>query len=220
MWSWEHAFEVFPEIFSALKITVSVTFISFFLALVFGLVLTLLRRSKSKLISYPTAFFIEFIRSTPLLVQAFFIFYVLPLYGIRLSPFVAGFVALGLHYSTYLSEVYRSGIEGVSKGQWEAARALNFSPIQTWIRIILPQAVPPIIPVLGNYLIVMFKETPILAAITLLEIFGTAREIASVDWRFLEPITIVGFLFLFISYPASLAVSWLEKKFNRQEGRA
>ncbi|CAM3543216.1 ectoine/hydroxyectoine ABC transporter permease subunit EhuD [Marinicrinis lubricantis] len=215
MWDWNYAFEVLPEILAALKITVTVTFVSFALALAGGLVLALLRRSKSKWLSWPAAAVIEFIRSTPILVQAIILFFVLPLYGITFSAFTAGVIALGLHYSTYLSEVYRSGIDAVQKGQWEAAQALNFSKSQTWIRIILPQAIPPIIPVLGNYLITMFKETPILAAITLMEILATAEEIGSESWRYLEPITIVGILFLLLSYPSSLLVSYLEKRLNR-----
>src|SRR5690606_25866702 len=103
-----------------------------------------------------------FIRNTPLLVQVFFIYYSLPMMtGISLPAFYAGILGLGLHYSTYLSEVYRSGIEAVPRGQWEAATALNYTKLDTWRSVILPQAIPPIIPVLGNYLIVMFKETPI-----------------------------------------------------------
>lgn len=214
MWSWDFTFQILPEIADALKITVSATIVSFLFALVIGLLLTMMRLSKLKPLSLFSQGFIEFVRNTPLLVQLYFIFYVLPEQGVTLSPFVAGVIGLGLHYSTYLSEVYRGGIESIPPGQWEAAKALNFSRLQTWLKIILPQAIPPIIPVLGNYLITMFKETPILSAITLVEILQTAMIIGSHSFRYLEAFTIVGILFLILSYLSSRIVNRLENRFS------
>ncbi|MNR36663.1 putative glutamine ABC transporter permease protein GlnM [compost metagenome] len=114
-----------------------------------------------------------------------------------------------------MSEVFRSGIEAVPRGQWEASRALNFSPKHTWMNIVLPQALPPVIPVMGNYLITMFKETPILSAITLVELLQTAKAIGSGSFRYLEAFTLVGLLFLLLSYPSSLLVGKLERQFQR-----
>ena len=218
-WDWDYTMQFLPHMFSASEVTIAVTFASFAVALIGGLLLAMLRRARYKGIAYLAGAFVEFIRSTPLIVQAFFIFYVFPIsFNLVLSPFTAGVIALGIHYSTYLSEVYRSGIDAVDKGQWEAAKALNFSRMQTWMRIILPQAIPPLIPVLGNYLIVMFKETPILSAITLMEIMGVAKQFGSASWRFLEPVTMVGLLFLLLSYPSSLLVRYAETRLNRQRG--
>src|SRR5690625_4266398 len=102
---------------------------------------------------------IDFIRSAPPLVQLYFMFYSLPkLAGITLDPYSVAILTLGVHFSTYIGEVFRAGIEAVDEGQWEAATALNMSTYQKWIKIILPQAIPPTIPMLGNYLILMFKE--------------------------------------------------------------
>jgi polar amino acid transport system permease protein len=216
MWDWEYAIAVFPSIAKALWITIGATIVGFSLAMLLGLILAILRRSKIKLIYWITTFFIEFVRGTPLLVQLFFIFYVLPFYGLPLSPFVAGVLALGIHYSTYCSEIYRSGIENINKGQWEAATALNFSPMQKWVKVVLPQAIPPIIPMLGNYLIAMFKETPLLSTITLVEILQTAKILGSQSFRYLEPFTIVGLLFLLLSYPSSLLVRHFEEKLNNR----
>lgn len=215
MWNWDFAIEIFPEIFAALKITVAATFAGFFVALFLGLLLTMGGRSSMKPVAYASKGFVEFIRSTPLLVQLYFIFYVLPQVGVALTPLSAGIIGLGIHYSTYLSEVYRSGIEAVPQGQWEAAKALNFSPWQVWSKIIIPQAVPPVIPVMGNYLITMFKETPLLSAITLVEILQTAKIIGSHSFRYLEGFTIVGLLFLLLSYPSSLLVRRLEMNMNK-----
>src|SRR5690606_13471664 len=104
-------------------------------------------------LAVPVAGFVEFVRSTPLLIQLYFLYYVLPDYGLSLSPFATGVIALGVHYACYTAEVYRAGIEAVPRGQWEAARALNLSPAATWRHVILPQAVPATLPMLGNYLI-------------------------------------------------------------------
>ncbi|GIP45452.1 ectoine/hydroxyectoine ABC transporter permease subunit EhuD [Paenibacillus sp. J45TS6] len=220
MWNWDYVFDILPQLLGALKMTVLITICAFVLALFVGLLLAFMARSRFKPLSLVTKGVIEFIRNTPLLVQVFFLYYSLPLLmGISIPAFYTGVIALGLHYSTYLSEVYRSGIEAVPKGQWEAAKALNYTKTQTWKKIILPQAIPPIIPVLGNYLIVMFKETPILCAITLVELMLTAKNIVSLSFRAFEPYTLVGVLFFIISYIASLLVQQLEKRMNLQRGR-
>ncbi|MHB9140049.1 MAG: ABC transporter permease subunit, partial [Victivallaceae bacterium] len=138
-----------------------------------------------------------------------------PKFGLVLSPFAAGVLTIGVHYSTYLSEVYRAGIDAVPRGQWEAASVLNFSRLRIWLTIIIPQAIPPLIPVLGNYLIALLKETPLLSAITLVEILGTAKIIGDNSFRYLEPITLVGLLFLILSYLLSLLVQQVYARFSQ-----
>jgi|SRR5680860_324348 len=216
MWDWQYTLSFMPDLMKALITTISATLVGFLLAVVLGLPLVLGRRSNFKPLALLTTGFIEFFRSTPLLAQIYFIFYVFPKYGISFSPFAAGVIALGLHYATYLSEVYRSGIESIPKGQWEAAAALNFSRIRTWVSIIIPQAIPPVVPVMGNYLIGMFKDTPILSAITLVEILQTAKIIGAHSFRYLEPITMVGILFLLLSYISSVGVRKLELRLNQR----
>ncbi|MFY9140056.1 MAG: ectoine/hydroxyectoine ABC transporter permease subunit EhuD [Thermacetogeniaceae bacterium] len=216
MWDWEFTISILPLLLEGLKITLIATFLAFGFAVVVGLLLAIASRSSVKILSLPVKAFIEFVRSTPLLAQLFFIFYVFPKFGLVLTPLVAGVLGLGLHYSTYLSEVYRSGIDSIPRGQWEAAKALNFSKARTWISIIIPQAVPPIIPVMGNYLIGMFKDTPLLSAITLVEVLQTAKIIGAQSFRYLEPITMVGVIFLILSYVSSLGVRWLELRLNQR----
>ncbi|BFH70919.1 MAG: ectoine/hydroxyectoine ABC transporter permease subunit EhuD [Paenibacillus dendritiformis] len=214
MWSWDYALEILPQLLRVLPITIGATLLGFAAACLLGLPLALARRSRYRAVSVLANAWMEFIRSTPLLVQLFVLFYALPLYGISFSPFVTGVIGLGLHYSAYLSEVFRSGIEAVPAGQWEAAKALNFGRRKSWTNIILPQAIPPIIPVMGNYLITMFKETPVLSAITLVELLQTAKAIGSGSFRYLEAFTLVGLLFLLLSYPSSLLVGRLERKYQ------
>ncbi|MCA9825092.1 MAG: ectoine/hydroxyectoine ABC transporter permease subunit EhuD, partial [Dehalococcoidia bacterium] len=146
--------------------------------------------------------------------QLFFLFYVLPNYGITLSGFETGVVALGVHFSTYAAEVYRAGIESVPRGQWEASTALSISPVQKWTRIILPQAIPSVIPALGNYLVAMLKEAPLLSAVTVVDVLGEAQRICSRDFNCLEPYTMAGVLFLAISIPASFLARRLETRFG------
>lgn len=215
LFDWNFALEILPRLLGGLVVTVEATLVGFILAIILGLFLALGRRNENPWISQPLGAVVEFIRSTPLLVQLFFFFFVLPRYGIRLPAFVVGTVALGLHYGTYTSEVYRAGIDAVERGQWEAATALNFSPIRVWIGIILPQAIPPMIPALGNYLIGMFKESAQLLAITVTELMLTARVIGTETFRFLEPITMAGLLYFLISYPSALIVQRLEARYAR-----
>jgi len=215
IWDNSFALSVLPVIAQGLAITVLITFTGTAIALCIGLVLAIMRRARAKWISLPAEAFVEFVRATPLLVQLFFLYFGLPVFGISLSALVTGIIGIGINYSAYLAEVYRAGIEGVPRGQWEAARALNFSHGQTWVQIILPQAVRKVIPALGNYLIAMFKDTPILASISVLEMLEQAQIVGSENFRYLEPMTEVGLLFILVSYPASLLIRQLEVRYGQ-----
>ena len=159
-WNWHFVQEILPLLLSGAIVTVEITAIGSTLAMVVGLMLTVLRRSRRGLVSDGVSFIVKFLRGTPLLVQLYFLFYVLPDVGIKLSPLTAGVIGLGFHYATYTSEVYRAGIDNISAGQWEAAKTINLSSYHTWRYVIIPQAVPPMIPALANYVVAMFKELP------------------------------------------------------------
>lgn len=211
IWDWDYAWQVLPTIVvNGLRITVIATVFGSLLAYLFGLVLALLRRVPHRVVAATVWAFIEFVRSTPLLVQIFFFFYVLPSFGLKFDPLTTGIIAIGLHYSTYTAEVYRAGIEAVPVGQREAAVALSLPFRRTWTAVILPQAIPRVLPALGNYAISMLKETPLLLTIGVLDIVGVANQAGSQAFRYVEPITIAGVLFLVLSYSASLLVRWLE----------
>ena len=213
-WDWNVAMDVMPRLAAGLVVTVQATFVGALLAYVLGLFVAILKMSRHTSVRVVTYWTTEFIRRTPLLVQLYFLFYVLPDIGIFLSPFMAGVIGLGLHFSTYTSEVFRAGIENVPRGQWDAARALNYSPVQTWKDVILPQAIPPMIPPLANYLITMFKETPLLAAITVVELFNAANIYSNSHYKYLEPMTLVGVFFLLVSVPSAIAAIKLERRFS------
>ena len=215
MWHWDYTFEIFPQLFNALGMTLFATLPAMLLAMLLGLLWTLLRHARIRGCTFLIEFVLEFIRGTPLLLQLYFFYYVLPDFGLMLPALLTGILALGLYYSAYLAEVYRAAISAIAQGQWDAARALNFSPWQTWRFIILPQALPPLIPVFANYWIAMFKDTPLLAAITVLELLQTAKLIGAETFRYLEPLTLVGVLFLAVSLGASAIARGLEKRYGR-----
>lgn len=213
IWDWDYAWEVLPTIVGeGLRTTLLATAFGSVLAYTLGLVLALARRAPSAAVRAVVWAFIEFIRSTPLLVQIFFFFFVLPSVGLKFDPLTTGVIAIGLHYSTFTAEVYRAGIEAVPRGQWEAAVALSLPMRRTWTSVILPQAIPRVLPALGNYTISMLKETPLLLMIGVLDIVGVANQVGSRAFRYVEPITIAGVLFLVLSLSASLLVRWLEKR--------
>lgn len=212
IFDWNYALEILPLLGRALVVTIQATVLGMALAIPLGLLLALARRAPWRLLSWPAAVLIEFVRSTPLLVQLYFFFYVMPGLGLKFSPLLTGILALGLHYAAYCAEVYRAGIEGVPRGQWEAARALNLSAWRTATGIVLPQAIPPVVPALGNYLVAMFKDTPLLSAITVVEVLQQAKIIGSASFRYTEPITLVGVMFLVLSLLAAALVRYTERR--------
>jgi polar amino acid transport system permease protein len=218
IWDWEYTWEILPVLAKASIVTVEATVLGFALAATLGLLLAILRMSKSGWIAIPTAGFIEFIRSTPLLIQIFFVFFVFPEFGVTLSAMTAGVLAIGLHYGTYCSEVYRAGLGNIPRGQWEASTALNLTTYRTFKDVIIPQAIPPVVPALGNYFIAMFKETPLLSAIAVVELMQTAKILGSFSFRYLEPITLVGAFFLIMSLVASLGNQRFERWLKLRTG--
>jgi len=211
---WAFALEILPRLLDASLKTIGITLAGFSIAIVLGLFLAVGRRSRHRWLSWPVTGLIEFIRSTPLLIQVYFLFFVLPNYGLNLSALQAGIIGIALHYTCYTAEVYRAGLDAVPRAQWEAVTALNMKPLNAYRTIILPQALRPILPALGNYLISMLKDTPVLSAITVVEIMQRAKNIGSEHFRYLEPITMVGLFFLILS----LGLAWFVRRLeNRME---
>ena len=216
---WDFAYEILPQMLWATLNTIIAAGVGYAIALVVGLFFLLGQRTPSKIINGINREIVEFIRSTPLLIQLFFVYFVLPQFGIKLSAWVCGMITIGLHFGTYLSEVYRGALEGVSKTQWEACRALNFSTVYTYRRIVLPQAFPIAIPGMGNYLVGIFKDTPLLSTIGVAELFHAATAVGGYNYRYLEPYTMVGIIFLILSVPAAMWVRKLERKVNVAQGK-
>jgi polar amino acid transport system permease protein len=211
---WEYLFHLIPQMLRGLYVTARATVLGFLIAVVLGFLMALARRSGVKLISWPAVAIIEFIRSTPILVQLVFLQALTRATpAISLTGVQVLIVGLGIHYATYCSEGYRAGINSVAKGQWEAATALNLSPWTTWTRIIIPQAVPNTLPALGNYLIAGFKDAPIADAVVAVPgVLFFANTIRAEDFRPVEPYLLIGIGFLLVSLPAAWLVRRLERR--------
>ena len=215
---WDFVGNILPLLVKATGNTILAALLGYGIAMVLGLILALAQRTHFPLLNRGVREFVEFVRSTPLVLQIFFVFYVGPQFGVMLSPWTAGMIAIGLHYASYLSEVYRAGIESVPRGQWEASTSLSLSPVRTYSRIIIPQAIPTAFAGMGNYLVGIFKDTPMLSIIGVAELMHTANSIGSEHYRFLEPYTLVGIIFLIISLPTAGALRRAEVKIREKMG--
>ena len=211
-WDWSFAWSIVPALLMGAKITVIATLLGSLLSFALGLIWTLLRMMRIKLVTPAVEFFVSFVRGTPLLVQLYFVFYVFPKWGLSMPALVTGIVGLGIYYSATASEIYRAGIEELAAGQWEAALVLGLPLRRVWLGIVLPQAVKTVLPVLGNQVVAMFKETSLLSTITVIELLAQATSIGSMEFRYVEPLTMAGFFYFVISYTAARGIRRLEAR--------
>jgi polar amino acid transport system permease protein len=193
-----------------LMITTMLTLVVIMLAGVLAIPLALARLSRSRAVRWPADFFVEFIRATPLILQLIYLYYVLPSAGIRFDPITTAIMGLTLNYSAYMSEVYRSGIEAIPSGQWEAARSLGLKPSATLMKVILPQAFRIVLPALGNYLIALFKDTALASVVTVQELMFSGQIIAARNYQYFTVYTITAVLYFAVGYPSALFVRRLE----------
>lgn len=204
--------EAWPFLLQGLWVTIQLTVMGSALALVLALVLGLMAGASHKALAIPGRIIIEFFRGTSLVVQLFFIFFVLPQFGLELPGMFVGVLALGLNYGAYCAEVVRGSIASVPQGQWEATTALSMSTRRTWTAVVIPQALRATVPALGNYAISMFKDTPFLLVIGVVEMVNAAQIFGGNNFRYVEAITLAGIIFLLASYPTSVLVRRLEKR--------
>lgn len=227
-WRWDIAEDALPTLWDGMWITIQITLWALLIAATVGLALALLRRSRFRIIRWPVGFFIEFVRSTPILVQFMWLFFFLPglsisvaglftVEGPSLAPMTIAIWALGIHYACYMSESYRAGITAVPAGQWEASNAVNLPTVTTWREVILPQAIPTVIPALGNYMVAAIKDAPIAMVIPgVATVMFAANEVMGETARGLEAFTVAGLLFLAFSIPAATLARYLEKRYGYQ----
>jgi polar amino acid transport system permease protein len=210
-WNWVFFQELMPSLLSGLQTTVISTLLGTVLAMILGLIFILVRLARIPLLSLGVTWFCCLIRGTPLLIQLYFLFFILPAYGVVMAPVTTGIVGLGINYAVQASEIYRAGIENIPRGQWEAAHSLSLPIPWMWRQIILPQAVRPVIPMLGNLLVVMFKDSALLSAIAVTELVSAASQVAQDNYRFIEPYTAAGLIFFIVSYLSILGIRQLER---------
>ncbi len=198
------------------KNTLILTAISVAMGTVLGTVVAMLKMSKFKIVRFLVALYIEVIRGTPILLQLYIFYFVIPqvLKFLDLSPFMWVAVALCVNSAAYVSEVIRSGIQAVDKGQTEAARSLGLSQGQTMMKIVLPQAVRNILPALGNEFIMMLKETSLASTFFLGDLMTSCLIVKGATYLTLEPMIIVALIYLCMTYPLSKLVGYFEKRMS------
>ncbi len=225
---WKKAFDqLLPSLGQGIGVVLYVTVLGFLGALIIALLLAIGRVSKNKVLNRILVLFIEFIRGTPLLVQFFYIYYVVPMLidglaavfgaetNVQISATLSGIIGFSINYGCYMSEVIRSAILAVDPGQREAGLALGFSEIQVLFKFIIPPAIRNSIPVFGNYLVMMIKDTSLLAMISVQELLLRAKTFASQTFLTVEAYTIVAVVYLLLSVPLSRLSVALESHLKR-----
>lgn len=204
--------DAWPALMDGLKITMIASTAGMAVALALGLSIAIAGRNARRVGALLIESLVTIVRSTPLLIQLYLLFYVLPLYGPRLSPLATGIIGLGVHYASYLSEVFRAGIDSVPKGQWEATVALHLNRRTTWTRIILPQVVRTVLPQVGNYFISIYKAAALLATITVVDLLGAGLNYAGETFRYFEIFTLIGIIYFIIGFLLSRFVQYAERR--------
>lgn len=194
--------------------TLLLTAIAVSIGAVIGVFVTLLKRSRFRVVRFLITVYIEVIRGTPILLQLYLFYFVLPelLPFFNLSAFAWVAIALSINSSAYVSEVFRSGIQAVDPGQTEAARSLGMSKGQTMARIVLPQAIKNILPALGNEFIMILKETSLASTFFIGDLMTSYKVVSGATYLSMEPLIIVGVVYLCLTYPLSKVVAYFERR--------
>ena len=204
-----------PDYLAGALLTLELALVSTSIGAVLGLALALTRRSRYRVLSWPTYVYIEFFRTTPPLVQIVWLYYGLPLlFGFDLGAFGAAAVALGLNVAAFLAEIFRAGIAGVDRTQWQAARVLGLGFVDTLRFVILPQAIRNVLPPIGTTIIYLIKDTAIASAIGTPELLRVGQLVANETFRPAEALTIVAFAYFVLTYPVALGFTTIERRLS------
>ncbi|PWF23927.1 amino acid ABC transporter permease [Corticimicrobacter populi] len=203
-----------PILLEGAVVTVQVTVLSFLLSSVLGLGLALMKLSRVRMLRLMASGIIDVIRGLPIIVQLFYIYFVLPEFGVHLSAFQAGVIGLGIAYSAYQAENFRAGIEAVDSGQREAAMALGMRSPLLMRRVILPQAFRIALPPYGNTLVMMLKDSSLVSTITVAEMTRAGQLIAASTFQNMTVYTLVALLYLLMSLPLVWSLRRLEHHFG------
>jgi His/Glu/Gln/Arg/opine family amino acid ABC transporter permease subunit len=203
-----------PLFIRGVQTTLLLATLTLLFGLALGIPIAFIRLGKNKIIAYLLKIYVDIIRGTPLLLQLYIFAYAIPLTfsGISLTPFQAGIIALGLNSSAYVSEIIRSGIQAVDKGQLEGGLSLGLSELNVFFKVILPQAIKNVLPALGNELITIVKESSIVSIVGIVDIMRVADQIKAATFRVFEALIIAGALYYLITKTLAILVAKLEKR--------
>ncbi len=212
-WDWDFAASIMPTLMRGLLITFWVTILASIIAVPLGLGIALLGRMEFRAVRIATRFLVEIVRGSPIPIQLFFVFYGLPAIGLVLPPMPVGIGVLGLHYACYTADVWRGGIAYVPKGILEAADALHLPSTTKWFRVILPIAARVSLPSLGNYVLIIYKQSALLVIIGVPVLLDQAKVAGYEYFRYLEPYTIAGLLYLMVNIPSVWILRRMERSY-------
>ena len=213
--------QTLPLLFEGTKTTITIALISIFAGLLVGFISCLMGISKNPVLRAISKTYVWIIRGTPMIVQAFFVFYAIPQFfpGVVPTPYVSGIVTLTLNAGAYLSEIIRGGIQAVPVGQTEAARSLGLSSVQTMRHIILPQAIRNILPPIANEFVVIIKESAVCWTIGVQEIMYAVNSTKGATYRIAEPLIIATLLYFCLCFPTSKIIAYFERRMSRGSKR-
>jgi polar amino acid transport system permease protein len=214
VWEFGAFFKYLPFLLRGMEVTVLVSALSMVVGAIVGLVVALARLSPLAPLRWLAAFYVDFLRSTPLLIQLVWVFFALPiLLGYSLPPIVAGVATLGAYSGAYLAELFRAGILSIAMGQRHAALALGMTRTQVLRRIVLPQALTRMLPPIASTLITLVKDSSLVSVISVAELMWAAQSLAAVSLRPVEVLTGTGLLYVALTYPLSLVAELTRRRF-------
>jgi His/Glu/Gln/Arg/opine family amino acid ABC transporter permease subunit len=208
--------EILPFLLKGALLTIFFSATSEIIGIIIGLTTSVIRVTKTKVLSQLAVGYVDLFRGTPLLMQIIFVYYALPYLGINLPAVVAGIVALSVNSGAYVSEIFRAGIESIDKGQTEAARSLGMSYMQAMRYVVIPQTIKRVLPPLTNEFVALIKDSSLLSVIAIAELMRTAKEMMT--WK-MNPssLTAAAVIYLIITLPLTRYVSYMEKKLKKSE---
>jgi polar amino acid transport system permease protein len=214
---WDTVWGSFDFLMSGLQMTLIISAATLVLAMIGGLIIALLDMSRFRALRWIGVSIGEIVRNTPILVQLLWVYYVLPIvFNVRIEALVALIIGLALYQAAFISEVYRSGIQSVPKGHREAAQVLGLSPVQSFRRIVLPQAVRMTLPPLASNFVQLIKFSSLGAVISVSEITRRGMELAATNFRPLETFTFIAVVYFFICWPLAMAIRWWERRLQNR----
>jgi polar amino acid transport system permease protein len=214
-WDFQAVKDALPLLLSGVKLTVLLSLVVMAISLVLGFVIALMRLSRFRAVRAPAYLFTELFRTTPLLVQIVWFFFVLPTtFHISMSTFWLGTLALSLNVSSFLAEIYRGGILSIDPGQREAALATGMSEWMSLRRIVVPQALRRSVPLFAATWISLFKDTSLVAVIGIHELMYQAKDLALTNYRPVETFTVAALIYFALTYPQSLVANWMFERFR------
>ena len=212
---WSVIWDNWPRFLDGAKITIFLSVVTMLLAIPGGLLLAFMRMSPIRILSLTATCFVEFFRSTPLILQIYWVYYVLPAYfDIQLSQVTTAIIGLTFNVSSFNSETFRSGIKSIRQGQWNAGYALGMSYLEVMRHIVLPQAVMRVLPALASTWVSLFKDTSLVSIISVGDLSYVSLKIRSETYRILEVLSAMSAIYWIMGYPQAKLVDWLHRRYK------